>query len=233
MAGDSRPAKKVVWSYDDDYTGQEEWGLLTPAFAACEIGKRQSPVSIGRTETSSTPASHKFSYKPGKIAVRNAGYTVSLLPSQKQIYEEDGVEYTLRSIQFHSPSEHVVKGKFYALEIQFLHENSEGRQIMVAVFAETGKALPEFDQALAAIPEKRGTQNDAMFNIALLLPGSFSHYAYTGSLTTPPCTEGIEWRVLQKPITLSKGQLSRLTKFTQRNARLTQPLYMRTVKEIN
>ncbi len=227
------PAKTVIWSYDDDYTGQEEWGLLTPAFAACGIGTQQSPISITRTVIEKEPPARMFHYKPGDVSVSNIGYTIEVKPQAELSYEEAGVHYSLKYIHFHSPSEHVMKGEFFPLEIQFFHEGKDGKRLIVAVFATIGKALPEMDGLLAAAPTRQGVHNELAFNIALLLPNSFAHYAYPGSLTTPPCTEGVDWRVMKNKITLSKEQLVVLSKFTQRNARLAQPVYMRTVKEVN
>ena len=227
-----KPDKEVSWSYDNDYTGQEEWGLLATAFAACGIGTQQSPIHISYTEEVRADIP-MFSYSDTEIDVRNIGYTFELNPSKKMAYEESGKKYFLKSIQFHTPSEHVVKDTFFPMEIQFFHEDDEGKKLIVAVFAKIGTSSDGLDTVLDVIPTKQGITKKVRYNPALLLPYSFAHYAYPGSLTTPPCTEGIEWRIMKKTITLSKEQMMKLAQFTRRNARLVQPVYMRTVKEVN
>lgn len=231
-APDVQPKKEAVWSYDNDYTGQEEWGLITPAFAACGIGTEQSPVHIGRTEgiRADVPT---FNYNSGEMRLQNIGYTFEIQPISELSYIEEGKTYLLKSIHFHTPSEHGVRGAFYPMEIQFNHESIEGKKLIIAVFTKIGAAQPELDIALSAVPEKYNVSNTIIFNPALLLPHSFAHYAYTGSITTPPCTEGIQWRIMKKHITISQEQMFKVAKFTRRNARLAQPLYMRTVKEVN
>jgi carbonic anhydrase len=228
----NQPIKEAVWSYDNDYTGQEEWGLITPAFAACGIGTSQSPIHISRTENVSADVP-MFHYKDDTVKISNIGYTFEIIPNSEHAYEENGTRYILKSIQFHTPSEHIVKDTFYPMEMQFIHESADGKKLIVAIFSKIGEAIPELDAVLSAIPDKQDVSKTATFNLALLLPHSFAHYAYTGSLTTPPCTEGIEWRVLKKNITISNEQMMVLAKFTRRNSRLAQPVYMRTVKEVN
>lgn len=222
----------VSWSYDNDYTGQDEWGLLTPAFAACGIGTGQSPVHIANTKPVQKPAP-VFDYKTANADVRHAGFTVETRIEGEQAYVEDNTRYTLRYIHLHSPSEHIAKDVFYPLEIQLMHENAEGKKLILAVFAQIGAPLDKLDALLDATPKNQGDAPVSItFNPAWLLPEYGGHYAYTGSLTTPPCTEGIEWRVMKKTISISKPQLSKLTKHIGRNARLTQPIYMRTIEEI-
>ncbi len=225
-------AKPAGWSYDNDYTGQEEWGLISPAYAACGVGTRQSPIVIGKTEQVDAP--HPvFDYRKSKVSLLNRGYTIEIAPQGTQTYTEGSVVYYLRAIHFHTPSEHVVGDAFYPLEIQLIHESDKGQKLIVAVFSNIGMELPAFNDALGNIPDKQGVTLEAELDPSVLLPTSLGHFAYTGSLTTPPCTEGIEWRVLKTPVSISRKQLAMLGKFTGRNARLAQPIYMRTVKEIN
>lgn len=223
--------KPVIWSYDADYTGQEEWGLLTPEFAKCEIGTNQSPIFIARTKSVKLPAP-AFDYKLSPVKVSNIGYTVSIEFKDGQYYTEQDKKYTLRSIEFHTPSEHVIKNTFYPLEIQLFHEAADGKKLILVVFSRMDKPLPALDDILKIVP-KPDNSADAVFDPSVLVPEYWGHYAYTGSLTTPPCTEGIEWRLLKKTVSVSKEQLTLLSKFTGRNARLTQPVYMRTIEEVN
>jgi carbonic anhydrase len=217
------------WSYDDDYTGQEEWGALSKDYSACELGTQQSPVQIAYTKTADIPfldmhyakATGEMHYdgRIMEIAVDN-GHTLTM----------EGDTYRLETIQLHSPAEHVIRNDFYPLEIELLHENVAGKKLIVAVFAKLGDANPALAPVIEHAPAV-GKSSKVIFDLSAWLPAGRGYYAYTGSLTTPPCTEGIEWRIFKQPIVVSKEQLDVLGRIIGRNARLLQPIYMRTVRE--
>jgi carbonic anhydrase len=228
----AHPEGEVKWSYDKDYTGQEEWGLLTKEFAACDIGTHQSPIHIGRTEISYALPELEFFYFPAKTTARDAGYTLKLYTHDERLTLTEGNKrYILHDVHFHTPSEHIIKDKFYALEIHLVHQDMAGSMLVVSVFADMDTPLKDMDFLLDHSPTKANEDVPVAFNPAMFLPESKEYYAYTGSLTTPPCTEGVQWRIMKEPISISKQQLVRLSEHTARNARLTQPVYMRTVYE--
>lgn len=230
-AAPAMAAEAPGWSYDNDYTGQEEWGLIDKAYAACSIGTQQSPIHISRTEMAALP-DLKFTYKKAAATVQNIGYTPEItFPKHEPLLEENGERFVLQSIQFHTPSEHTVKEKFYALEIHLLHRDVRGNLLIVAVLVNMETALAGFDRVLSSVSKTPGEKRSLTFDPSVFLPVYRGYYAYDGSLTHPPCTEGVKWRVLKSAISVSKEQLIALSDITGRNARLTQPVYMRTVKE--
>lgn len=218
------PADNPIWSYDNDVTGQEDWGTLSHDFAACEIGTQQSPINISDTKRSMRPPI-EITYTPSKAKIRIADRALSIEPEGKNILVDHGKEYRLQSIRFRTPGEHLIRSKFHVAEIQMMHKAADGSLLILSVLVNKGKEVASLNEAL----DKNVTQVQIdPFN---LLPLSHAYYAYTGSLTHPPCTEGVEWRILTVPITLSKEQLKAISSRTGRNARLTQPVYMRVVDE--
>jgi carbonic anhydrase len=218
------PAQSAEWTYDEDYTGQDEWGTM-PGYEQCASGTRQSPVMLALA--SPATSSLHMHYQPGQAVVAHdhQSFTASLnhvgsLTDGKKIY-------LLESLALHSPSEHMIKEHYYPLEIQLMHKDARGHSLILAVFATPGTANP----ALQALIEHAEDGASFTFDLSTLLPSAHGYYAYNGSLTTPPCSEGIAWRVLKTPITLSHAQLSAITAIVGRNARLSQPLYMRSVTE--
>jgi carbonic anhydrase len=112
-----------------------------------------------------------------------------------------------------------------------VNETAKGKRLIVSVFAEMKENNPALQPIIEHLPAGSGIEVSVNFDIGTLFPSSRGYYAYTGSLTTPPCTEGIEWRIFKQPISISEEQLTAIAKLTNRNARLVQPIYMRTVKE--
>lgn len=225
-AQDAMPA----WSYDGDKDGQETWGGLSHHYAACEMGKEQSPIDITPTKDSFKPPL-SMRYAPSQTSMWYDGHVIRATPTDQMSVTSETRVYNLKYLVLHSPSEHVVKGKFYPLEIQFMHEDAAGNRLAVAVFAEIGPTNAAIKPLIEYGASKAGQKKAPLFDPAGLLPKERGYFSYRGSLTMPPCTEGVEWRVLKQPIEMSQEQLSALAKIVGRNARLTQPIYMRTIEE--
>ena len=202
------------WSYDADYTGQEEWGNLK-GYELCGNGANQSPIVISYTKNVIMPPLD-FAYNPAKgdLETSDKLFVINLKNSGK--ITADGMDYSLRRIEFHSPSEHIIGEKYYPLEIHLLHKNANGKVLIVAVFAGLGA-------------ENLALAHNKLINPNYLLPKDRDYYSYDGSITYPPCTEGVKWRIMKSPITISRAQLAEITKIVGRNARLPQPIYMREV----
>jgi len=225
-AADSSEPLLPDWSYDGDMDGQDNWGMLSQAYDLCETGTEQSPIAIGSTQPSYLPLI-SWDYHPTPMTIIATRHAIELGFTQPNSgLEEKGSHYRLKTIQLHSPSEHTVREDFFPLELELVHEDQTGKKLILAVFARIGEENKELGRALAKLP-----QGSLSLDPALLLPESRGYYAYTGSLTYPPCTQGVEWRVLKTPITISKEQLKSITALTGRNARLSQPVYLRSVKE--
>lgn len=211
------------WTYDDDYTGQEDWGSL-PGYGLCRSGLRQSPIVISFTKEIQDVRPLNFTYKAGQALSKRSNKSFIIDTRKSGFVRADNTVYWLKTIELHSPSEHMVRETYYPLEIHLVHESSKGKKLIIAVFAKIGTANPIIENIIAA-------KTVFPLDVTHLLPKARAYYGYTGSLTHPPCTEGVEWRILKTPIELSKAQLSAITKVVGRNARLPQPLYMREIIE--
>ncbi|MGE0754142.1 MAG: carbonic anhydrase family protein [Alphaproteobacteria bacterium] len=219
------------WSYDNDYTGQEEWGLISGQYAACGIGTMQSPIHIAYTEVEKLP-DLAFSYSKTNANIANIERTVQItFNDDSQTVQEDGKQYILKRIEFHSPGEHIIKNRIYAMEVHLMHENADGDKLIVAMMGEMEKPLEHIDALLDALPETAHAKKPIELDPRWFLPVYKGYYAYMGSLTYPPCIEGIKWRIMKSPIDISKEQLRKLSRYTKRNARLTQPVYTRKIME--
>jgi carbonic anhydrase len=221
-----------VWSYDDDYTGQDDWGSLK-GYEACD-STSQSPIVI--SSTTYKPQSFTLHYRPVSafISSQPERSLIATLQTDKPLsFIEGKDDYYLQRIEFHSPSEHHIRDTFYPLEIHFVHTSDKHKTLILAVFADTGLPNPALTPLLQqTLPNAESKAAAVDFDPSQLLPADTKrYYAYTGSLTYPPCTEGVEWRVLHQPISLSEPQLRAITDVVGRNARLRQPVYMRTVSE--
>ena len=223
-------AQTVPWSYDGQSDGQDNWGTLSADYAACEIGTKQSPIMIAYTTPATLPAL-TFYYNKSSATARMAEHMLDLEIKGKNILRIANEPYMLTNIQFHSPSEHVVKNKFYLMEIHLVHKSFSGKQLNLALFVEAGAANSAFDSITDQLPNKNKVNTQLDIDPTALLPSSLGYYAYSGSLSRPPCTEDVEWRVLKKPISSSKEQMSHITKIVGRNSRLEQPIYSRAILE--
>lgn len=208
-----------AWTYDDDYTGQEDWGSI-PGYETCAAGTSQSPVVISYTTTQAPALALEYSAAKGTFVRSNTTFAINISGGGAAT---DGTQlYKLSRIELHTPSEHMIKDDFYPVEIHLIHKNARGQRLIVAVFAGLGAPNPTLAAMLAG--ERR-------LDPSGLLPATRGYYGYDGSLTAPPCSEGVKWRVLKTPIAISHAQLAALGKLVGRNARLPQPLYLRTVTE--
>lgn len=216
-----------------EYGGAEnptQWGQLNRDFRLCEFGKSQSPISI-KNAVVSTPASINFDYKPSPLVVINNGHTIQVNYEQGSSVNIDGEKYSLLQFHFHTPSEHTINGKASALELHLVHRNDAGNLAVVGVLLTEGNANPVIEEVWKNIPEtgKTNTVSDRLINAANLLPKSKAYYSYSGSLTTPPCSEDVKWHLLVEPMTVSEEQVETFAKIYQVDARPIQPTNGRTI----
>ncbi len=218
------------WSYDDDYNGQEDWGY-TKGYEICESGANQSPITIGQTKTAILPKL-EFYYKDigGLLMITDKSFIFKIKEGGMLNY--NNMSYALQTIELHSPSGHRIRNKFYPLEIHLIHKDVHGNTIIIAVFARIGEGNPALEQILTQAQEKN-LKRFTVNNILSLISSEYSYYAYDGSLPYPPCTEGVKWKILKTPITISNDQLGKIVEYIGRNTRLPQPLYIREILETN
>ena len=219
----SRDDSTGDWSYSGA-TSPESWGALEERFAVCGSGKRQSPVDIP-TRLPSQPMPMSITYLPVKTRVDSNGRTFTLLPEQKNSIVLDGVAYKLKSIEFHSPSEHTVSGFNYPMEVQFIHTNEQGKSLGFAVFVEKGKQKGPslLDDVLS-----KNTSVSKELDFTQLMPRKRNVWSYSGSSTMPPCSENTQWFVFADTIEFSTEQISEFRKLYPLNSRPVQNMYDRT-----
>ena len=209
-------AHEKHWAYEDgsDEAGPSQWGELA-GDEACSAGQRQSPIALATSGEGAALAGagpqDAFAYKPSKISLVNNGHTVQETYESGSSLSEGGVTYSLAQFHFHSPSEHTLDGQSFPLEIHLVHTDSAGKPaLVVGLLVKEGRDNAALDTVFASLPKASGDKGEpagATVDAAALLPADRSHFAYDGSLTTPPCTEGIRWRVMRQSIEMSAAQI--------------------------
>lgn len=218
-----------TWSYAGA-TGPQHWGSLSKEYSLCSSGQAQSPIDIGEAVEVDRPRL-TFAYPLSDARVLNKGHTLQVAPVDASALPITADEYALVQMHFHSPSEERIQGRTYPLGAHFVTRNASGALAVVALQFVEGAHNPALESVLADMPKKAGGETRApVQSIIALLPDNRRHYAYMGSLTTPPCSEGVLWQVLSQPVELSRAQLQALQKIFPMNARPVQPLNGRRVQ---
>ncbi len=218
------------WGYTGEH-GPGNWGGMEPGFSACKLGKMQSPIDIRHPAKSALPALD-FEYVQSGAEIVNNGHTVQVNLVDGGMLNLDGVPYKLVQFHFHTPSEEKVDGKAYPMEAHLVHESADGKLAVVAVLLKEGKANPAFDTVFHSMPKAEGPGHAIQdLNAADLLPSDRGYFRYVGSLTTPPCSEGVRWQVMKQPVEVSKEQVSAFRKLYHMNARPVQALNGRKVEQ--
>lgn len=230
-AGWVQAADKVPhWEYAGK-AGTAHWSELDDSFSACKLGKEQSPIDI-RGAKPAQLAPIDFHYASSQAEVVNNGHTVQVNLAEGGSIKLASGEYKLLQFHFHTPSEEKIKGKNYPLVAHFVHKNAAGDLAVVAVLFRQGKENAALQQVFAGLPARAGDKRvlDGSFNAESVLPAQRGYYAYMGSLTTPPCSEGVHWQVLEKESEISRQQLAAFRKLYPMNARPVQPLNGRSLE---
>lgn len=222
------------WSYGHGGHGSPpHWGELDPAFEACAKGQRQSPIDIRGAVAADLPAL-QFQYDTAASpAWVNNGHTVQLnfQPGSRLAVGERSFE--LLQFHLHTPSEEAINGKRADLVAHFVHRDAQGKLGVVAALFKRGPANPAWGGVLAHLPRPGETLTVADFklDVASLLPAERGYYSFEGSLTTPPCSEGVSWMVLKQVQTLSGEQLRAFRRLYAGNARPLQAVNGREIRE--
>jgi carbonic anhydrase len=220
------------WGYRGS-EGPAHWGELDPEFSACRTGHRQSPVNIVGAQSADLPAI-QFEYKPSALHIINNGHTIEIVYAPGSFIKIGDKRYELKQFHFHHPSEETIKGKRFPMELHLVHSDAAGNMAVVSVLLEEGSANPLVETLWGLAPKTAGpekTDDNLQINVADLLPANRSYYTFSGSLTTPPCTEGVSWFVLETPVTISNKQVATFAGIYPYDERPTQPLNGRTVLE--
>ncbi len=220
--------EQVKWGYHGDKSF-EDWGKLDAAYSTCTEGTEQSPINISEYMTAEL-ATLKPNYQPGDATVVHNGHTIQVDFPDGQTLQAGDTEYHLKQLHFHTPSEHYLDGSPYPMEVHFVHQTEAGDLGVVGVMMEVGERHEVIDTIWKAIPEANTQGNTITLSAVDLLPEDVDYFTYEGSLTTPPCTEGVKWHVVKEPIEISREQLITFQTLFPVNARPIQPLNDRTVK---
>ncbi len=210
--------------------GPEHWGSLSPTYATCLDGREQSPVDIP-SSAPLNPASIKFNYQPSALVIGNNGHTIKVDYNQGSSIEVEGTTYNLVQFHFHARSEHALAGNYSPMELHLVHQSADGKLAVVGVLLTSGGEDAAYTPVLAHLPAHEGTPETipgASINAAGLLPADQTYYRYNGSLTTPPCSEGVSWFVLRAPVQLSTAQIAAFTALYPNDARPVQSFNART-----
>lgn len=219
------------WGYTGE-AGPAHWGELSEAYEACGTGRSQSPIDIGRAAHADA-AAPRMQYGATPLKIVNNGHTVQVNYGPGSTLVTDGKTYRLLQFHFHSPSEHHVSGKPQAMEAHLVHQAEDGSLAVVGLLLQEGDANPFLEKIWPGIPSEVGHEVEVAgvtVNVADLLPARPGFFHYSGSLTTPPCSEGVRWFVIDEPGTVSKAQVERFLGAVPENARPVQPLNGRVVE---
>lgn len=221
-------ASEGHWGYGKD-NGPKEWGKL--GFHTCEVGKAQSPVNIVESQAKKIENSLKTMYKSGSKELVNNGHSVQLAFTDAGGIEFNGKKYTLVQGHAHTPSENWIENKPKDMEIHFVHQADDGELLVLGVLYEVGDKHEALDKIIQNAPKKVGDKVMVEnVNPNDFLPKDKAYYAFTGSLTTPPCTENVQWIVLKNFPKFSKEQLTNFHAVLHDNAREPQPMNARELQ---
>ena len=218
------------WGYGRR-NGPAVWAELDAAFRTCALGREQSPIDLTvGVRADLTPVD--FDYRRTRAAVENTGRTIQVNPAPGAGIVLDGVRYELQQFHFHHRSEHTVDGVETPLEMHLVHRNGSGALAVVGVLFTEGAANAVLAPVWARMPPESGASRaaPAPLDLAALLPAGRTTWRYRGSLTTPPCTEGVAWVILTEPLTLSAAQIEAFAALYPNNRRPVQPLGDRVLR---
>ena len=225
--GDS--TAEALWGYEGD-RGPEHWGSLEPAFAACSAGAEQSPIDlVGAQPSSHAPIT--FDYTPRLSTVVNNGHAIQVNVDRGSGILLDGTRYELLQFHFHQASEHTVRGARLPMEMHLVHRSDQEALAVVGVLVEEGNANAALEPIRRLLPTQSGSSAaiPEAVDVAALLPEPRTVWRYRGSLTTPPCTEGVAWIVMTEPVALSAAQVAVFGALYRNNFRPVQPLNRRVL----
>ena len=219
------------WSYEGE-RGPQHWGNLKSEYAACKMGKHQSPIDIRSAKHADLPAIH-FSYVSLPFRIVDNGHSVQVNLDAGSFITVGSKRYDLVQFHFHHPSEERIRGQAYPMVVHLVHKDADGKLAVVAVLLKTGRDNPFIEALWKDLPADVGQEHapeGKSVDLHELLPANRGYYTFTGSLTTPPCSEDVTWFVLKQPVEISKSEESAFAKKYAHNARPVQPLNGRAVQ---
>ncbi|MBD2447466.1 carbonic anhydrase [Nostoc sp. FACHB-152] len=232
----SAAATTANWGYIGKQ-GPEYWGKLSSDFQLCYTGKRQTPIDLEFASVKNADKNQDLlaiNYQPSPLNVINNGKTIQVKYQPGSFIECNRQIFNLLQFHFHHPSEHRINGELYDMELHFVHRHQTGNLAVIGVFLKAGKFNPNLQTIWDTMPEKQGEENTeagVVINASQLLPAEHRFLTYSGSLTTPPCSENVTWYVMENPIEVSYEQIAKFAQLFPHNTRPIQPLNERIVLE--
>lgn len=232
-AGHAANAHAAHWGYGGD-GGPEAWGQLKPEFATCASGSRQSPIDI-RSGVKVDLEPIQFDYRPTGFSVIDNGHTIQVNLAGGNSIEVQGRRFDLLQFHFHRPSEERINGRQFDMVAHLVHKDPEGKLAVVAVLLDRGSAQPLVQTIWNNLPLEKGSEQVVRTELDMnhLLPADRRYFTYMGSLTTPPCSEGVLWMVLQQPMPVAPDQVNVFSRLYPMNARPIQQAGGRLIKQSN
>jgi len=220
------------WSYEGE-TGPEHWSVINEEYKDC-AGKQQSPVNIENASKDKTLKALQTKYTPAeKVELVNNGHTIQVNYNDG-IFTLNNTEYHILQFHFHTPSEHTVNGEHFPMEVHFVHADTEGHLAVIGVLVKEGSENKFFQNFWSLLPKAKDEKSEYSNNLDItkFLPVRKNYYYLSGSLTTPPCTEGVQWFVMKNPVEASKVQIDQIAALMPKNnARPVQMLNDRKILE--
>jgi carbonic anhydrase len=225
--------QQVRWTYAGP-TGAANWHKISPDYALCGHGQRQSPIDI-KDGIRVNLDGIKFDYKPSALKVVNTGHTVQVAYDPGSSITVGGTTFELVHFHFHRPAEERVNGRPFDMVAHLVHKSKDGAIAMVAVLMMAGDENPFIKSLWNHLPLDVG-MDEAPTGVTVdatqLLPKIRGYFTYMGSMTTPPCSEGVRWIVMRTPVQVSRAQVNVFGRLYENNARPIQPAHARLVKEV-
>jgi carbonic anhydrase len=247
-AREERPAHSEAhgevghWDYGAEH-GPAAWGTLDTQYATCASGRAQSPIDIVNATPNAQlpaltgrlkPATLHIVHHVHRADVVNTGHSIQVNYADADTITVGSDVYALQQYHFHSPSEHQIAGASFPMEMHLVHKSADGRLAVVGVLIREGRHNAAFDPVWSGLPATKGAEvvhDSVTVDVDDLLPAVRTTYRYDGSLTTPPCSEGVQWFVLTTPIELSPEQIAAFRQALARNSRPVQPLNGRVIAQ--
>lgn len=226
-------AEHAHWSYSEN-TGPTQWAALDPDNQLCETGRQQSPIALKKSESKRLRKNDiAIHYGVTKGQLINNGHTIQfnvIDPGNDNVVYKAG-KYSLAQFHFHTPSEHHLNGKSYPMEMHLVNKDADSKITVVGVFIKEGAKNATLGRLWEQLPAPDAKTQETEIDLSALLPKVRNALLYTGSLTTPPCSEQVNWIVLEKPIEMSRQQIKAFQKLFHDNHRPLQPTNRREVLE--
>jgi carbonic anhydrase len=225
--------KAIKWSYSGP-DGPQHWGDLAPENIRCKIGQNQSPIDLRDNTAVGTTGLPQLDvvYQNVPLKVLNNGHTVQVNYPLGSYIKLDEHRYELLHVEFHTPSEHKKEGFNYPMEMQMMHKDGDGNLAVMGILFQEGEENESLNALLSNLPKSVGKQEFhkyASLNPTSFIPANTEFYKYSGSLTAPPCSEGVYWMVFKQPVQASAEQIQQLNDLMGDNARPFQPNNARSV----